>query len=196
MCTPCSTTYKKYIVFGGQQTQRPTIPLCCNDTVASQTLVMPYSETGAIPESLRMQARACSYTVRTGPSSNPCIGSSPGPVQTNSAAPVPVRSVPASSTTEMKRTQTIQEATDPTNPATRFEQFFRPKPPQPPCPERLPNNLPIPPDRPCVGFSRFASSQQTLEAQRLEAQLLEVQPAAQLQQQVAPQQAAVPPPVA
>ncbi len=164
MCTPCSSSYRKYIVFGGQQTQRPTIPLCCIESAQAMPPVSPFSEMSAVPESIRMQTRVCpTYTVRTGPSSNPCVGSSPGPVQIpTSSVPVPVqvRSVPASATTGLKRTQTIQEATDPTNPATRFEQFFRPKPPQPPCPERLPNNLPIPPDRPCVGVSRFAGSQQ------------------------------------
>lgn len=165
MCTPCSP-YKKYIVFGGQQTQRPTIPLCCGGT-GPTTPVEPYSEAGAVPESVRLQTRTCpTYTVRTGPSSNPCTGSNPGPVQIPTSSvpiPTPVRSVPASATTELRRTQTIDEATDPTNPATRFEQFFRPKPPQPPCPERLPNNLPIPPDRPCVGVGRFAGSQQQLQ---------------------------------
>ncbi len=156
-----SSSYSKYIVFGARQTQRPAIPLCCASPMDEAPRVQPFSEAGAVPESVRMQTRACTYTVRTGPSSNPCtVG--PGRVQIATKIPVPVRSVPASATTELLRTQTIQAATDPTNPATRFEQFFRPKPPQPPCPERLPNNLPIPPDRPCVGFSRFESSEQSL----------------------------------
>jgi hypothetical protein len=161
MCTPCNKAYSKYIVFGANRTQRPSIPLCCADAPPSAP-VQPFSEAGAVPESVRLQSRACPTYIRTGPSSNPCV-SSPGQttlVASSLPVPMPVRSMAASERTELLRTQTVQAATDPTNPATRFEQFQRPQPPAPPCPERLPNLDPITPDRPCVGFSRFAGSQQ------------------------------------
>lgn len=148
----------KYCKYRGY-TARPIIPLCGKCT--PESLVVPFSEAGAVPESVRMERRCPLYTVPSGTSDSPCI-SNPGRIQVPSKAPVPVETRSASSYTELLRRQTIEVATDPTNPATRFEQYFRPLPPQPADlvigPERLPNKDPIRPDPPCTGFSRFAGS--------------------------------------
>jgi hypothetical protein len=143
------------------QTNRPSIALCCNEVPAESSV--QYSERVAIPESMRMLTRKCDgYVAPRYTSSAPCLvpGQSSTTTKVYSPAPIPVGTVPASFTTELLKTQTVNTATDPTNPATRFEAFFRPRPPTPPCPERLPNLDPIRETPPCVGVSRFAGSVQ------------------------------------
>ena len=76
----------------------------------------------------------------------------------NTPPVVPVQTMPASITTQQRAISVAAVESDPYNPATRFSQYF-PAPPIPYiCPERLPNNGPKPSTRPCVGFTRFASS--------------------------------------
>jgi hypothetical protein len=146
----------------GKYTYTPKKPqsVCCVPAPA-EVPQKPYYEQGGIPESLRMERRDCLYTVPTGPSINPCE-TNPGRTQTTSRAPVEVKAVPASSTTALRREQTVYTATNAFDPATRFEAYFRPLPPQPADlvigPERLPNKDPIRPDGPCVGVSRFGPS--------------------------------------
>lgn len=153
--------YNRY-VFGSNRFGEARVVCCKEQTVENPT--RPYSEQGAIPESCRVQMETCPfYTVRVGTSSSPCINN-PGQsvkIPSNSVIPIPVQATSASQTTALLRTQAIEAASNPTDPATRFEQYFRPKPPQPPCPERLPNKDPIRPDRPCVGTARFAGSVQS-----------------------------------
>lgn len=125
----------------------------------------PYSELAAVPESVRMERNRCGeYTVPCGQSANPCI-SNPGiRCTTTSSAPVSNLTLSASEYVAQLRDQTLYAATNPANPATRFEQYFRPLPPQPAYlvigPERLPNKDPITPDTPCVGFGRYQGSTQ------------------------------------
>jgi hypothetical protein len=153
--------YEKY----GKYTYVPRKPqsVCCAPAPI-ETPTRPYYEQGAIPESLRLRNRQCLYTVPCGTSINPCENN-PGRCLEPSAAPVEVGTVAASTTTALRRDQTLYAASDPTNPNTRFESYFRPLPPQPVDlvvgPERLPNKDPITPDRPCVGTSRFGPSVQT-----------------------------------
>lgn len=143
---------------------RPAISACvqgCSAPLAAPLL--PYSEQGGVPESVRMERERCDlYVVPCGQSSSPCISNPGERCTTTSKAPVSNLTLSASEYVAQKRTQVIEAATDPANPATRFEQYFRPLPPQPADlvigPERLPNKDPIRPDPPCVGFSRFAGS--------------------------------------
>lgn len=129
----------------------------CSDTVRNTS--------SAMPESARIRMRQCpTYIVPCGISSSPCLNNPGKCIVPSSSAFVPVSTsgTPASQTTALRRTQALQTATDSNNPSTRFEMYFRPKPPQPDFlivgPERLPNLDPITPDRPCVGISRFAGS--------------------------------------
>ncbi len=76
----------------------------------------------------------------------------------NTPPVVPVQTMPASITTQQRAISVAAVESDPYNPATRFAQYF-PAPPIPYiCPERIPNNYPLPSTRPCVGVTRFASS--------------------------------------
>jgi hypothetical protein len=56
-----------------------------------------------------------------------------------------VRARPASETTAFLGEQSLAQATNVTNPDTRFEQYFRPQPPLLECPERIPNPVVAPP---------------------------------------------------
>ncbi len=143
---------------------RPAISTCpvvpCTQT---ETPDRPYSELVAVPESVRLERMRCrEYTVSTGESTNPCISNPGTRIQTTSSAPVSNLTVSGSEYVAQLRSQTVYAATNPANPVTRFEQYFRPLPPQPADlvmgPERLPNKDPITPDRPCVGFSRYQGS--------------------------------------
>ena len=71
-----------------------------------------------------------------------------------------VRTVAASETTALLGIQTLNAATDATNPDTRFAQYFPELPPAPIskiCPERYPNPAPVR-DRFCIPQGTFASS--------------------------------------
>jgi hypothetical protein len=71
-----------------------------------------------------------------------------------------VRTVAASETTALLGIQTLNAATDATNPDTRFAQYFPELPPAPIskiCPERYPNPAPVR-DRFCIPQATFASS--------------------------------------
>ncbi len=75
-------------------------------------------------------------------------------------AAILVRTVAASETTALLAAQTLNAATDATNPDTRFAQYFPEQPPAPMskiCPERYPNPAPVR-DRFCIPQGTFAPS--------------------------------------
>lgn len=143
---------------------RPAIQSCPTvNCIVPENPNKPFSEQGSVPESVRLERNRCGeYTVPCGTSTNPCISNPGTRCLTTSSAPVSNLTLPASEYVAQLRQQTLYAATNPANPATRFEQYFRPKPPQPNdlafCPERLPNKDPITPDRPCVGNGRYQGS--------------------------------------
>lgn len=150
---PCCRFYK--------YTRQPITHCVTTKCTPLETPLVPYSQQGAVPESVRMEVARCgTYIVPCGQSSLPCISNPGERCTTSSSAPVSNLTLSASEYVAQIREQTVQAATDPVNPATRFEQYFRPKPPQPAdlvvCPERIPN--PARADIPCIGFSRFAGS--------------------------------------
>jgi hypothetical protein len=158
---------------------------CCNETalqarrgpIVDCAIAVCHTRTpdvpAAIPESIRLRNRVeCLTYVRTNSSLNTCQtteGSTPkAPTTSNTQptytnAPVTVRTTPASATAALKAVTTLQAATNPSNPDTRFEQYFRPRIAAPlavVCPERIPNNEPTAPNpvRNCVPNSRYQSS--------------------------------------
>jgi hypothetical protein len=70
---------------------------------------------------------------------------------------VTVGTIPARITTQQAATAAIASANDPYNPATRFTQYFPPAPLPYICPERIPNNLPIPTSV-CIPVTRYEGS--------------------------------------
>lgn len=120
----------------------------------------------AIPESMRMleqQCRTAIVTVQEGPSCS-STGSTSQTVRVEmrvpSAAPMPyveVGTIPASVTTQQNTTAVIQTAYDQYDPTTRFRQYFPPAPLPYVCPERIPNNLPIPTNV-CIPVTRYEGS--------------------------------------
>jgi hypothetical protein len=147
--------------------------------------VIPTSRS-VLPESLRIRNQLCTPYVYIPPGrSSACTGSvgSTGPMDpgimigptespvstTNPIIPgqpvymegaILVRTVAASETTALLGIQTLNAATDATNPDTRFAQYFPELPPAPMskiCPERYPNPAPVR-DRFCIPQATFASS--------------------------------------
>ena len=124
-------------------------------------------------ESARMTEQQCRpawVTTQIGPpcedaTSNPSSGSPVSqtvrilvPVPVSGPMPyVSVGTVPARITTQQAATATVATAYDPYNPATRFRQYFPPAPLPYVCPERIPNNLPIPTSV-CIPVTRFEGS--------------------------------------
>ena len=119
----------------------------------------------SIPESMRMLAQQCPTAVVTtqeGPScaTGPASKTVREVVRVDPAAPMPyveVGTVPARITTQQNATAVIQAGYDQYNPATRFRQYFPPAPLPYVCPERIPNNLPIPTSV-CVPVTRYEGS--------------------------------------
>jgi hypothetical protein len=146
------------------QTNRPRIPYCPT----------PASPGSAIPESARMAKQQCPQawvTTQRGPTceTDPTTGvTSSSPVSQTVRVLVPVApsgpmpyvqvgTIPARISTQQAATATIATAYDPYNPATRFRQYFPPAPIPYVCPERIPNNLPIPTSV-CVPVTRYEGS--------------------------------------
>jgi hypothetical protein len=140
---------------------------CCSN-VTSPVVQAPYCKsptihptTPAVPESVRARMALCTPYIRTGSPSLPCSSTDPGPTISTTFAPVTVRTPAASETALLRATEVVNVSRLETNPDTRFAQFF-PKEIPPPlskiCPERIPNNYPIPQDKPCVGYGRFQGS--------------------------------------
>jgi hypothetical protein len=142
---------------------KPSIPFC----------PPPPSPGSAIPESARMAKQLCRtaiVTTQRGPacesaSSNPTAGE-PVSQTVRVVVPVPpggpmpfveVGTVPARITTQQAATAVVGTAYDPYNPATRFRQYFPPAPLPYVCPERIPNNLPIPTSI-CIPVTRYEGS--------------------------------------
>jgi hypothetical protein len=129
------------------------------------------SSTSGGPESMRMLSQVCpfAYVTTTVPAGCTVVNTSTSttaatekirvPVYPGNTAPVvPVQTQPASLTTQQRALAVAAVESDPYNPATRFAAYF-PAPPIPYiCPERIPNNEPLPSSRPCVGFTRFTTS--------------------------------------
>ena len=82
---------------------------------------------------------------------------------------VEVGTTPAHLTTQQYATAAVANNFDPYNPATRFSQYFPPTPRPYICPERIPNNLPIPRSV-CVPVTRYEGSQASIERQAREAE--------------------------
>ena len=126
----------------------------------------------AIPESARIKQQCPNAIVTTqiGPScehasTNPTSGD-PVSQTVRVIVPVPVGgpipyvnvgTVPARITTQQAANATIVTSYDPYNPETRFRQYFPPAPLPYICPERIPNNLPIPTSV-CIPVTRYEGS--------------------------------------
>ena len=150
----------------GPVARRQTPPVC----VTTCRTTVPDTAT-AVPESVRLATQlGCLTYVRPATSSSGCdtfIGGGNNvvrtPVQTYTAAPIPVRTLPASATTALRAIQTVTASQNPSNPDTRFEQYFRPRMAAPlaiVCPERVPRNEPAGPNpvQNCVPTGRFQTS--------------------------------------
>ncbi len=128
----------------------------------------------ALPESvrLRVQVDACPMYIRPGISSANCLpggeeGENGGGVGNGgnlgtpgTAAPVEVRSLSAGEYIQLVAAQTLNAASNASNPETRFQQYFPESVPAPlsvVCPERIPNPVTVR-DRFCVPQAMFAAS--------------------------------------
>jgi hypothetical protein len=142
-----------------QQLAKTRIPYCCPPAAPGP---------GAIPESTRMIREQCGsawVTTTRGPAAGPtpCEGEDRTvrvQVPVAAAAPPPyvdVGTTPASVTIQQNQTNVLAASSNPYDPSTRFAQYFPPAPLPYVCPERIPNNLPLPPDR-CVPVTRFSGS--------------------------------------
>jgi hypothetical protein len=105
---------------------------------------------GAIPESVRIGERKCP-NVWAQKIQLPTAGLTAIPVVT-------VETVPVSTTLQQRATQIQKIASDPYDPVTRFARYFPPAPLPYLCPERIPSNLPLPPETPCILNTRFQGS--------------------------------------
>lgn len=129
----------------------------------------PQSPGSAKPESARLaeqQCRLAIVTTQIGPpatTTDSCSFVSETtrvivPVPASAPMPyVPVGTVPARITTQQAASAAVFAASDPYNPATRFRQYFPPAPLPYICPERIPNNLPIPTSV-CIPVTRYEGS--------------------------------------
>lgn len=143
-------------------------------TKAKNPYCPPVSSPGyPIPESSRIAEQQCRnaiVTTQRGPSCEDATSNTEGggPVSRTvrvvvpvpAAAPMPyvdVGTVPARLTTQQAATAAVTTASDPYNPATRFRQYFPPAPLPYICPERIPNNLPIPTSV-CIPVTRYEGS--------------------------------------
>lgn len=163
--------YQKYSRFCCSEQRLPTVigsDRCCNPRPppyldSEGEIVEPRV---AIPESVRVRSQVCIPYVRPGRSSTLCA---PGQEETptpaeegtpGTEAPVEVRTTAASEYTSLLGEQTLNAATNISNPDTRFQQYFPEQPPIPLeiiCPERIPNPVTVR-DRFCVPQGVFAAS--------------------------------------
>lgn len=141
-------------------------PACCYNRLAGSS--QAGANPGAIPESSRMLERQCSTLWVTTVLPTYCGGSTVEKVKLEVPStpgippvPVPVTSMPASVTTQMKGSDVLLAASDPYNPVTRFSHYFPPQPPGVICPERLPSRDPKPSTRECLPIRRFHGSDWT-----------------------------------
>jgi hypothetical protein len=124
------------------------------------SLCVGRSSAVVVPESTRTTSEQCPVYLAPSkvPYRRPGIAGSVETIGSVGAVEV-VATVPSSFRTELIKMQMIETSRNPANPVTRFEQYFRPIPPAPPCAERLPNLEPIRnPNPPCLGGGRFAPS--------------------------------------
>jgi hypothetical protein len=135
----------------------------------------------AMSESARMAEQVCRSAWVTSIAGPQCVSDiSNAPVSQTVRFEVPVRpgapmpyvqvgTTPARLTTQQYATAAVFNNYDPYNPTTRFSQYFPPAPRPYICPERIPNNLPIPRSI-CVPITRYEGSQASIERQAREAQ--------------------------
>lgn len=144
---------------------KSSMPYCApprNYNPESSTITTPGQ---AIPESMRMleqQCRTAIVTTQEGPScaTGPASQTIRVTMRVPAAAPMPyveVGTVPARITTQQNATATLEAAYNQYDPATRFRQYFPPAPLPYICPERIPNNLPIPTSI-CIPVTRYEGS--------------------------------------
>ena len=118
---------------------------------------------GAIPESDRMQKQQCPTMMVTTLTAS-CSGSiEKERIIVPTTAPQPILNVSSSAYTRIKTQEVLNAASDPYNPATRFAQYFPPAPVPYECPERIPNNIPIGPETPCIPAIPYKGSAQQVE---------------------------------
>lgn len=116
----------------------------------------------AVPESSRIAAERCTpfYTHTV---SSDCSGARVVqivvPVVPGGDVPyVDVKTVSASATVQSIKQSLLATQQDPYNPQTRFSQYFPPTPPGCVTPVRIPNNIPLPPETPCIETRPFQGS--------------------------------------
>jgi hypothetical protein len=155
---------------------------CCATVIPTSTS----SSYVSLPESIRIRNQLCTPYVYVPPGRGSSCSSlynggavgatgtagttgTTGAAGTNAAIPgqpvyidaaILVRTVAASETTALLAAQTLNAATDATNPDTRFAQYFPEQPPAPMskiCPERYPNPARVR-DRFCIPQGTFAPS--------------------------------------
>ncbi len=152
--------HRRYNACCPPQRRGPTPASCCIESAASASAG---SNPGAIPESARVIQNQCPEVWLTVTDTPTCTDSGRVKilVPTTPGLPPPaaiVANTPASQTTQNKSVAVLNNASNPYDPATRFAQYFPPQPPGVECPERLPNNLPLPSTRPCIPVTRFHGS--------------------------------------
>ena len=135
---------------------------CCKPSQSINT------ESGG-PESMRILGANCNKAT-VSIESGSCLYSQPMAnenVRTKVSLPVipgypvpviEVRSTPASKTTKQREYDIQFNAQNQYNPDTRFIQYFPPAPIPYQCPERIPNNEPLPRQRPCLPVQQFQGS--------------------------------------
>jgi hypothetical protein len=118
---------------------------------------------GAMPESARIEQSMCPNAWFRSSAAPTCSGPVTQKIQlpTTGLTAIPVvtvETVPVSTTLQQRATQIQKIASDPYDPVTRFARYFPPAPLPYLCPERIPSNLPLPPETPCILNTRFQGS--------------------------------------
>jgi len=118
---------------------------------------------GLMPESVRIGQSMCPNAWVLSSAAPTCAGPATQKIQLPTAGltaipVITVDNVPVSTTLQQRATQIRKTASDPYDPVTRFARYFPPAPLPYVCPERLPSNLPLPPETPCILNTRFQGS--------------------------------------
>lgn len=164
--------FPKFNHCGIERTHPVRITGCCSPT--------PTVGPGAVPESIRMLSQSCGEAIVTTQFYTPAGYDALRTMSTMSTTmymcsdtervkilvPVPegsrppvvqVGTVPASVTTQQRATDVGLNRYDPVK---RFAQYFPPAPLPYICPERIPNNLPLPKETVCLPNTPFITSAQ------------------------------------
>ena len=168
--------YKSYNCAGNRA--KPFQLSCCDSKPDHYTYPELAVIPKGIPESTRMLNERCSEAIIT--IQPPVCSAQSDPIQSNPVVntstnlsynkilvpvlpgyPMPIQTVgtiAASSTTQQRALSVIQQESDTYNPDTRFRQYFPPAPTPYQCPERIPNNYPLPSTAPCLPIQRYQPS--------------------------------------